>query len=248
MTIFRLMKHATQPSDCISASLACREDLKQRLDSKSPLGNYCSMLFDFSGFMITNEGMVLGLLRYIDCLLESIASSSNSKSFEENCVDKLTDLETCGQLLLQISKHASQVKFYAQPLILICLKDIPICAYLHMQAFRTSSGHLNQWLLSISNHIQNLDKGGNDSSASPSSKAQQRNSLLLTTLLDSLALCVKTIRFAASSFMKQSDFVHLETSTIKLASSFDDILSCELFAEVCYILFLNVIAYSSLCV
>jgi sister-chromatid-cohesion protein PDS5 len=61
-TVFKMLAHALAPADSISETLRCREELKQRLDSKSTLSDYMAMAYDFSSHALCNSGMLGSLI------------------------------------------------------------------------------------------------------------------------------------------------------------------------------------------
>lgn len=95
-TIVKLLTHAVSPSDTIIDAIHAREDLKQRLDSKSALSEYTCILFDFAGSLVANEGMLARLLAYA-------AESSDSS------VSTIAQAPPAAQLLTVLAKHASWI-------------------------------------------------------------------------------------------------------------------------------------------
>ena len=89
-TVFRLLESCVSPSDSITQSLQNREDLKQRLVSKSALGEYMGMVFDVTSHMAANAGLVRSLLTY----LEGVSISP--------------DASACSDLLVLIAKYSAQ--------------------------------------------------------------------------------------------------------------------------------------------
>lgn len=63
-TVFRLLLNSLSSSDSIGDACAHRDDLRQRLDSKSPLGEYAACLYDAASHKMANEGAVVGMLQY----------------------------------------------------------------------------------------------------------------------------------------------------------------------------------------
>lgn len=70
--------------------LIYRDDLKQRLDSKSALGEYVGNLYDSAGYMIANQSVVSSLLTY----------THGAGSYQSAIV---------ATLLTMLAKHFSQV-------------------------------------------------------------------------------------------------------------------------------------------
>ena len=75
-TIFKLLQHALEPADTITEGIASRDELKQRLDSKSPLSEYTCIVFDFAGYLVANEGILSALLKYAMAVDPSEAQSA----------------------------------------------------------------------------------------------------------------------------------------------------------------------------
>ena len=73
-TIFRLLGRAVIPKDPVGVACGYREDLKQRLDSKSALGDYAGVLFDYAGYLVANQGMIAALLGFAAAPLTSSSS------------------------------------------------------------------------------------------------------------------------------------------------------------------------------
>ena len=65
------MSRALHPEDSIQQAIAHRDDMKQRLDSKSALSIYCTNLFDFAGYLLINSEMILNLLGYMSSSREN---------------------------------------------------------------------------------------------------------------------------------------------------------------------------------
>lgn len=59
--IFGLLAKCVQSSSDISESLKAREELTRKLDSKSALSDYLSLVFDFASFSIDNAAVVSSL-------------------------------------------------------------------------------------------------------------------------------------------------------------------------------------------
>jgi hypothetical protein len=55
-TVFRLLDQAVSPAGSIEENCGFREDLKQRMDSKSPAGEYVAVLYDLASYSVANEG------------------------------------------------------------------------------------------------------------------------------------------------------------------------------------------------
>lgn len=86
-----MLDHCVSPQDSISQSLQHREDLKQRLDSKSTLGEYMGTVFDVAGYLCVNAAMVR-------CLLEHLEQVSITQ-----------EAFTCSELLVLLAKHSPLV-------------------------------------------------------------------------------------------------------------------------------------------
>lgn len=98
-----------------------RDDLKSRLDSKSPLAQYVGSLYDASaGFMLVNPTTVQIILRFVarvcrqlsqcESVIDSSAGArSNTSSVREaklRFLDTQQELEKACQLLVTIGKHS----------------------------------------------------------------------------------------------------------------------------------------------
>ena len=75
--IFKLLGRAVSPQDNIIVALRSREDLKGRVDSKSPLGEYISKLYDAAGYLVVNENIIKYLLEHAST---TSASAKHMKS------------------------------------------------------------------------------------------------------------------------------------------------------------------------
>ena len=96
--ILRLFARSTQElDDSITDSIRHRDDMAQRLDSKSALSQYCSFLYDFSGALFVNRGVAAGALKYMAAL------ARHSGSVEEGA-------DVGFELLLPIAKHMALVR------------------------------------------------------------------------------------------------------------------------------------------
>jgi hypothetical protein len=90
--VFRLLDSCVSPADSVAQSVQRREDLKQRLVSKSPLGEYIGTVFDLASFMTANAGTVQSLLAHMEGLSVSADATSSS------------------ELLVMLAKYAPQVR------------------------------------------------------------------------------------------------------------------------------------------
>lgn len=100
--VLRLFERAVAPTDTITESIRARDDLMQRLESKSVLGQYAGYLFDIAGFLFANAGMLHALLRHLISL----------KKVESNSADGSQVSDKHGShigLVLLLAKHASFV-------------------------------------------------------------------------------------------------------------------------------------------
>jgi hypothetical protein len=91
--VFKLLEMGVTPEDCVITAAQRREDLKQRLVSKSALGEYFGMVFDFASYMLPTAGVVQALLTHLNTLSVS------------------TEAVPCSELLVLLSKYAPQVRF-----------------------------------------------------------------------------------------------------------------------------------------
>ena len=101
--VFRLLDHCINAEDSIASSIRNREELKKRLDSKSPMGEYMGTLYDIAGSLVMNRTSVQSLLHFLtqlsispDALVPSellvFLSKHSSHAFQgEGGVDCLTD-------------------------------------------------------------------------------------------------------------------------------------------------------------
>jgi hypothetical protein len=64
-TVFRLLLNSLSSTDSVGDACAHRDDLRQRLDSKSPLGEYVACLYDAAGHKVANKGVVIDILNYM---------------------------------------------------------------------------------------------------------------------------------------------------------------------------------------
>lgn len=91
-TVFRLLEQCISPADSVLHAVQRREDLKQRLVSKSPLGEYIGTVFDFASGMTASTGMVQQLLGHLEGQGISTAATS------------------CADLLALLAKYCPQVR------------------------------------------------------------------------------------------------------------------------------------------
>lgn len=121
------------PKDTIAQSLQRREDLKQRLDSKSALGEYMGMVYDVAGFLSVNAAVVR-------CLLEHLEQVSVSP-----------EAFTCSELLVLLAKHSPQVLLLLLPLMRTFV-DLTLMFHScflfqnNAQAFEGSVSETSAWL------------------------------------------------------------------------------------------------------
>lgn len=73
----------------------CRDDLKQRLDSKSALGEYVGNLYDSASYMTANQSVVHSLLAYTH------GAAGSDTDTEQSAV--------VATLLTLLAKHSPQV-------------------------------------------------------------------------------------------------------------------------------------------
>lgn len=123
-TIFRRLASAVSPSASVSDILAHKEDVKQRVDSKSSLGEYVGAMFDCSSFLIVNEDVMSHLLTYCISLIRSHSQAIKSHEttshkrrkgpidsyFSSSQGDKAPPkVDALFDLLEVLTKHASMV-------------------------------------------------------------------------------------------------------------------------------------------
>lgn len=105
--VMRLFEHAVSPTDTITESIRAREDLMQRLESKSVLGIYSGYLFDIAGFLFANSGMLQALLRHLLAL----------KRMDGGSVQASDKYSSHIGIILLFAKHASPVFRNCCPLL-----------------------------------------------------------------------------------------------------------------------------------
>jgi hypothetical protein len=89
--VFRLLGHCVSPKNTMAEACANKEDLKQRLDSKSPLGEYMGVVYDNAGYTLANAGMLRSVLQFLQG------------------VSQPADAVVSSELVVLIAKHAPQV-------------------------------------------------------------------------------------------------------------------------------------------
>jgi hypothetical protein len=89
--VFRLLGHCVSPKNTMAEACANKEDLKQRLDSKSPLGEYMGVVYDNAGYTLANAGMLRSVLQFLQG------------------VSQPADAMVSSELVVLIAKHAPQV-------------------------------------------------------------------------------------------------------------------------------------------
>ena len=101
--IFRLLSRACHTKDTIQQNCINRDEMKQRLDSKSPLGELGGFIFDVAGYMLANQGVVSELLNF------AVAESIGVRN-KQSDIDLLsTSQESNANLLGLLAKHISPV-------------------------------------------------------------------------------------------------------------------------------------------
>jgi hypothetical protein len=90
-TVFRLLLNSLSSADSIGDACAHRDDLRQRLDSKSALGEYVACLYDAASHKVANKGSVTDILNY------TVSSSSGDYGPEFQSVTST--------LLTALAKH-----------------------------------------------------------------------------------------------------------------------------------------------
>lgn len=73
--IIRLLRNCIGATDSISDGIKHKTDLQERLDSKSSLGEYMGLVFDFASHHICNSAM-------INCLLSKLTSSTQNIAYQ----------------------------------------------------------------------------------------------------------------------------------------------------------------------
>ncbi len=81
-TVYRLIGNCLSGEDDIEQALANRDDLQRRLDSKSALGEYFGMVYDFAGHMVCNKKMMIHLLEVESLAMERVSSDDLIKISE----------------------------------------------------------------------------------------------------------------------------------------------------------------------
>ena len=127
-TIFRLLGRAVIPKDPVGVACGYREDLKQRLDSKSALGDYAGVLFDYAGYLVANQGMIAALLGFAAAPLTSTSSPGFGRS-----------QRVAAEMLHLLAKHVPKAYGGAAPHLAAWLQhcsDLTISAQSVLQAAR----------------------------------------------------------------------------------------------------------------
>lgn len=130
-TIYKLLQHALEPTDNITEGITAREELKQRLDSKSQLSEYVCIVFDFSSYFVANEGALKALLKYAMAMEPNEALpvgqllSSLAKHVPGIFSIAAADIE---EWVGALATHASSGRgsSAAKSLLAICLKTIEV--------------------------------------------------------------------------------------------------------------------------
>ena len=114
-TIFRLIQQLIFIADNnTSTQFSKCEDIKQRVDSKSALGEYIHLILDFACFNIINENTINYMLKYIISIMNNVVkidqnNSSNQIKTTVKSDEKMQNVHHIGQLLLLSAKHARMV-------------------------------------------------------------------------------------------------------------------------------------------
>jgi hypothetical protein len=109
-TIFRLLSRATASNDDIVNLCAARDDLKQRLDSKSALGQYVGSMFDFAASMFTNADMIRIFVLFLQ---KSVSRDDGSHLFAH---EERDTIELALSYLFMFSKHIGMVSVQSRVL------------------------------------------------------------------------------------------------------------------------------------
>lgn len=86
----KLLESCVNPDHAAVVSVQHREDLKQRVVSKSPLGEYIGMVFDFASYLASPAGTVHALVEHLSSL--SVTAEATP----------------CSDLLVVLSRYAPQ--------------------------------------------------------------------------------------------------------------------------------------------
>lgn len=150
--VFRLLDHCTNAEDSIASCIQNREELKKRLDSKSPMGEYMGTLYDIAGSLVVNRASVQSLLHFVTHLsispdavvpseLLAFLCKHSSHAFQGDGVDCLTDWFE--HLIMDDSK--TKYKDTRALLSMHCLSAINFTC----QAFEFEDKHQSQLCASI---------------------------------------------------------------------------------------------------
>lgn len=112
--VFRLLQRCTSAQENITQLNAGREDLCRRLDSRSALGEYTGMLYDFAGYMLTNARMTRSIVKYWRLLAGEPGTA--------------TDLCSTADLLCLFAKHSNKVTAVC---VRLCSCD-SVCIYMRL--------------------------------------------------------------------------------------------------------------------
>jgi hypothetical protein len=100
-TVYKLISNCLGSEDNIQQALTHRNDLQQRLDSKSALGEYFGMVYDFAGNMICNSSIMELLLNLLSKGLEELGHEEMLPVSEIMC----TIIRFAPKLAKSCSKH-----------------------------------------------------------------------------------------------------------------------------------------------
>lgn len=119
--VFRLLGCCITPNDAITQSISHRDDLKTRVGSKTPLGEYVGILYDVAGCLLVNKRMVQCLLEYVQSVSGHLHHLRMSGDVHACSASTLTATTGVGavvidnsvvlpaELLVLLGKHIPQV-------------------------------------------------------------------------------------------------------------------------------------------
>lgn len=136
--VVKLLTKAVTPSHDAQSLLLSRDDLKQRLDSKSDCAEYIGQVYDYASFMIANSGVGESVLEYVIKLkddesygqtralvMELARSASSIFSNQAHLLQEW--LEQSIKLSLSSKQKSSSTN--GTDLIMDCLEVIKLCGY-----------------------------------------------------------------------------------------------------------------------
>ena len=136
--VVKLLSKAVSPSHDAQSLMLSRDDLKQRLDSKSDCAEYIGQVYDYASFMIANSGVGECVLEYViklkddeyygrtrTLVMELARSTSAIFSSQAHLLQEWLEQS----IKISLSSKQKSTNMNGTDLIMDCLEVIKLCGY-----------------------------------------------------------------------------------------------------------------------